>query len=68
MSGLALVLALEPSLQRLCTATVAGPSSYNPLAPLEHLDLDNNNRPSAIKAQSKALEKEKATLTQRIEL
>ena len=50
------------------TATVVGPSSYNPLALLKHLDLNNDNRPSAIKAQSKALEKEKATFTQRIEL
>jgi len=63
-----LVLALEPSLRRLRTATVAGPSSYDPLASLKHPDPDNNNRPSAIEAQSRALEKEKATLTQRIEL
>jgi len=67
-SSSALVLALEPSPRRSRTATVAGPSSYNPSAPLEHLDPNNDNGPGAIEAQSRALEKEKATLTWRIEL
>ena len=62
-SGLALVLTLELSPRRLRTAIVAGPSSSNPLALLKHLDPNNDDRPSAIEAQSKALEKEKATFT-----
>jgi hypothetical protein len=61
-SSSTLVPALELNPQRSHTPTVADPSPNGPLAPVEHLD-PSNDRLGAIEAQSKALEREKATLT-----
>jgi hypothetical protein len=63
ISSLALVLALEPSSQHLRTAIVTSPSSSNLSAPLKYPDPDDDNKLGVIKVQSKALKKEKATLT-----
>jgi hypothetical protein len=62
-----LYLAIEAVPRRLRTRTIVDPSPKGLAAPYDSLDL-SNNRLDAIKALSKALEKEKRTLIKRIAL
>lgn len=66
-SGSTLVPALESNPRRSRTPTVADPSPDGPPAPVEHPDPSDDGL-GAMEAQSRALEREKATLTRRIEL
>ena len=66
-SGSTPVPALESNPRRSRTPTVADPSPNGPPAPVEHPDPSDDGL-GAMEAQSRALEREKATLTQRIEL
>ena len=66
-SGSTLYPAMEMNPRRSRTGTVAGPSVNDPPIALEDVDSSDNGL-DAMAAQSKALQREKETLTRRIEL